>query len=204
MVTISNFTSGKRASTYSQPTQVGLNIQGNVGSILNKSECQGNDRLCINNRMNTKNENNLFYDLGTPIVSDGLNKSELLPNYPNSGVSNLLLGSDTEQQLNGKLHPALYGETTYGLNTPALMTNNNNDIGHEYSPFGNSNQHGSRALPQGKHSTEQIMPGYNIPQLQLQKRNDGKYVSNSNVRVHGAGDWRKLNNGNHYAEFINK
>lgn len=205
MYNISNFTRGHRANNYSQPTQLGLNIQGNVGSILNKSECQKIDKLCINNQMPTLNENNLFIDLGTPVISNGTNTSQLLPQYPNSNATNLLLGADSNQKLNNNLHPALYGETTYSLNTASLVTDNKNDIGHEIAPFGDSNRHGARALPQGKHSVEKVLPGYNISQLQTEQRNNSKYMSSTHVNsIHGAGDWRKLNNGNHYYEFINK
>ena len=205
MVNISNFTKGSRAENYSQPTQLGFNIQGNVGAILNSKKCDNQNDLCINNRMNTENESNLFTDLGTSIISNGINQSELLPNYPNSNQNNLLLGADTNQKLENSMHPALYGETTYGLNNSNIMNNNVNNIGHEYSPYGNSNENGSRALPQGKYSTHSILPGYNVPQLEITQRNDSSYVSLMPLNsIHGAGDWRTLNNGNHYSEYLNK
>ena len=205
MATILNFTKGKRSENYSQPTQFGFNIQGNVGAILNSKKCDNKTDLCINNRMNTENETNLFTDLGTSIISNGINQSELLPNYPNSNQTNLLLGSDTNQNLENSMHPSLYGETTYGLNHSDIMNNSENNIGHEYTPYGNSNEHGSRALSQGKHSTHSMLPGYNVPQLEITQRSDSTYVASMPLNsIHGAGDWRTLNNGNHYSEYLNK
>ena len=198
MANISNFTKGNIANNYSQPTEFGFNIQGNIGSILNDKKCDNKTDLCINNQMNTTNNNNLFIDLGTSIISDGINKSELLPNYPSNNV-NLLLGADTNQKLNNEIHPSLYGETTYGLNHSDIMNNNENDIGHEYDAYGNSNEHGSRALPEGKHSTHSMLPGYNVPEMNIYKKDNGKYVSSIPLNtVHGAGDWRSLNNCNYY------
>ena len=197
MVTILNFTQGKRANDYSEPTQQGFNIQGNIGTILNSNECDNKTTgLCINTGNKTENNETMFKEFDTMSVSNGIERSVLLENYP-SGPPNMLLGSDFNNNLNGELHPALYGETTYGLNDSKLVSSSSNDIGHEIQAFGKANQYGSRALSQGKYSTEKMLPGYNIPQMDTVYSGDRYIVKTEQEQE----DWRNLDNGNHLKRF---
>ena len=165
MVSLLNFTNGKSSEYYSSPSEIGFNVQGNIGAILNDTSCENitsiQGGICVNQKNKTKdpgtilnnihlsnrhNEYEPYYtEQDTEIITNGIEQSQLLPHYTN-GIPNMILGPSPNLTLNGVGYPSLYGETTAFINNPNLINNPNNNIGHQVSSMGLANINGSRGL----------------------------------------------------------
>lgn len=132
----------------------------------------------------------------TPLLPQN-DRSELLPNFPN-GIPNKMLSSDNKTlTLNDTGSPLLYGASTFGINKPSLLNNPQNNIGHELHPFGLANETGIRALSQGKSANHKMLPGFNVPSLEVNQNNNGAYLSepvtfNDNIELYQVGDWTNI------------
>ena len=228
MKPINNFMDGNIADNYTIQEEQGFPIQGAVGAILNidKNELNNiNDGLVVNPLFKTKytNVNNINIGINTsPGVNEYLkNKfwidpnvhepptpikhceenqvSELLPNYPN-GTPNLNLTPNCKSlTLNKSGSPLLYGASTFGVNDSSLLTNPNNNIGHEIETFGLSNNSGSRALGQGKNACKSMVSGFNVPSLETKVNQNGSFLSspmsfNEDVPLYQVGNWTEIPN----------
>lgn len=123
--------------------------------------------------------------------------SELLPRYPNGIVNKNLYPNCETLTLDNKGSPLLYGASTFGINDSSLLNNPNNNIGHEVNTFGLANQTGSRALGQGKTACKKMLPGFNVPSLEVSKNENGAYISspvpfNDEIPLYQVGDWTKI------------
>lgn len=224
MKPINHFMNGNIADNYTIQEQQGFPIQGAVGTILNvdkdKKLDNVNNGLVINTDVSTNN-NQIFNSINrkssndnnwvnpntpqppTPILYCGEKKSgddelsELLPYYPN-GIPNVNVNPNCKTlTLNGVGSPLLYGASTFGVNDSSLLTNPQNNIGHEIETFGISNEFGSRALGQGKNACKPMMPGFNVPTLKTNKNKNNTYISsptalNKHIPLYQVGDWTKI------------
>lgn len=234
MKPLNNFMTGDIASNYVVKEQQGFPIQGSVGTILNlnpNSLKDINDGLILNIENNTiGSQKDLFSDYNlfkydnndncyvnskkkqpfTQLTYCGDNQtSELLPVYPN-GIKNDNKSPNCKNlTYNNVGSPTLYGETTFGINDVSILTNPNNNIGYEISPFGDATKRGGqRALGQGRYSCDNMLPGYNVPSLTLMKNNFDSYYSepvsfNDNIPLYQVGNWTKIP-GNYLQEFNNQ
>jgi len=201
MVSLENFTNGKRMNNYSEKTDYGFYTQGNIGSILNDKTCQSETfkggGICVNQRNHTEKVSTHFLEYATKKLDTSITQSELLPHYPN-GVKNMILGPEENLTLDRVGYPSLYGTTTAFINKPELINNPDNNIGHEIQSYGLANSSGSRSLGQGRHSKIDMTPGQNIPNLKVKNIN-GNYISTpvpieSDLNLYQVGNWTKLPN----------
>tara|TARA_B100000886_G_C20409508_1_gene486367 strand:+ start:40 stop:810 length:771 start_codon:yes stop_codon:yes gene_type:complete len=123
--------------------------------------------------------------------------SELLPKYPNGITNNTLTPNCKTLTLNNIGSPLLYGASTFGVNDSSLLTNPQNNIGHEIETFGLSNEYGARALGQGKNACKPMISGFNVPSLNTFKNENGSYIStpvsfNNDIPLYQVGDWTNI------------
>lgn len=217
-----SFMKGTVAGNYVNPTEKGFPTQGSIGSILNIPVNTPNplkqitDGLYINRLNKTDNSSNMINnihpmkddwslinhdDIPTPLhyCQNGITQSQLLPYYPSNNknlqkpVPNNVVGPNCDLTMNGSGSPTLYGASTFGLVSPEPLQNTCNDIGHELDTFGIANEHGSRALSQGKFSKNNLRTGLNVPNLR-NYTHDNVYTPqpvtfNNNVPLYQVGDW---------------
>ena len=231
MKPLNNFMNGNIANNYTVQEQQGFPIQGSVGSILNIEKNENlnnvNNGLIINPLLSTidknngdiieinklKEDNNTFINTkinqpSTPILYCNENqKSELLPNYPNGIENNNISSNCKTLTINNVGSPLLYGVSTFGINDPSLLTNPNNNIGHEIETYGNSNKFGSRVIGQGKNARKSLLPGYNVPTLETQKTDNNSFISiptsfNEDIPLYQVGNWTNISD-NYLKNFNN-
>ena len=209
-INLDEFINGYR-SNYVQPEEKGFQTTGNIGSILNANT---NSLLNFTNGifLNPLNQTKYNFNSINNIESNGdwvlpiieqpptpqlyceKNKlSELLPRYPN-GVNNLLLSPDCNLKINDSVSPTIYGISLMGVNNENLLSNPNNNIGHEINAYGYANNNGIRALGQGKNSCEILTPGHNVPNLSLEANDNGSYTAtpvpiNPTLPLYQVGNW---------------
>jgi len=226
MNSLNKFMNGNIAENYTIQEEQGFPIQGSVGAILNVDKKNKldtvNNGLIINTKVDTneKYKNRDYSNIGinehsnrdkdwvNPIVSQPSTplkfcntnqNSELLPNYPNGIENKNITPTCNNLTINGVGSPMLYGASTYGVNDPSLLTNPQNNIGHEIEPYGVANDYGFRAIGQGKNSCKPMMPGFNVPTLELSKNNNGSYLSspttfNKDIPLYQVGNWTEIPN----------
>lgn len=219
-----DFIEGNRAHTVNKE-ETGFRVNGNVGSLLNSSKAIQKkiyDGLLFPGPGITDHSNNIIGNIhpmkndwtmlknsapNTPLIyCNKQHNSELLPQYPSSlspqypnGLSNVLLSPDCNMQIDGMASPTLYGETTAFVNTPAVFSNPINNIGHEVQAYGIANQHGMRALGEGKYACQKLENGHNVPTLKVEQNKNGAYISkpisvHPDVPLYPAGNWPEVTN----------
>ena len=210
-----NFIEGQRANTVNKE-EAGFRVNGNIGSLLNsnpdalKSIHEGilypgsgvtdHSENIIGRIHLTKHNWRPLKETApdTPLLycNNNQRNSELLPTYPN-GIPNKVLSPDRNMMLGNVASPTLYGETTAFVNDPNVLNNLVNNIGHEVQAYGIVNQYGMRALGQGKNACQKLENGNNVPTLQVQKNNNGAYISklisvDPNIPLYQVGDWTEI------------
>lgn len=217
-VNLLDFTNGNIAKNYTELTEKGLPLQGNIGAILNNSNeklKRVEDGVLLNRLNKTNNKGNTIYlsdndnklnKITTPLkyCKEGVN-SELLPNYPFSNEENKMLSPDCNLEINNKLTPQLYGENTFGLTDIQVLNNKVNYIGHELQQNGISNKYGIRALSQANYACQNLMPGSGVPLLK-NKNFDGTYSPmptnfTDELPLYAVGDWQTETSNNFYKNF---
>lgn len=217
-INLLDFTNGNIAKNYSEKTEKGFPLQGNIGAILNNSneKLKSVENGVLLNRLNkTNNKGNTIYlsdndnklnNTTTPLkYCDEDSNSELLPKYPFSNEDNKMLNPNCQLMIDNKPAPQLYGENTFGLRDINVANSKVNYIGHELQQNGISNQYGIRALSQANYACQDLMPGSGVPLL---KNNnfDGTYSPmptnfTDKLPLYAVGDWQTETPNNFYKNF---
>ena len=200
-----NFLNGKRATAYTVPEEIGFQITGNIGSLLNSHPAKLasiNEGILFNPKNHTDSYNTIIgrvhpmkkdwtvlhkNEEQPPTPSLYCNEkplSELMPFYPN-GIPNKILNPTCDMTIDGVASPTLAGISMMGGNDPNMFNNPYNDIGHEINAYGIANKYGTRALGQGKNSCEKLTDGLNVPPLKVENNNQGAYVANPALSLPG-------------------
>ena len=211
-----DFLRGARGKAYTVPEEIGFQITGNIGSLLNSSEsklCRVQDGIMFNPTNRTDSSNTIIGRVHplkkdwkilereqpqTPtLYCNEQPLSELQPFYPN-GVPNKILNPTCNMTINGIASPTLAGINIMGINNPDIFNNPNNDIGYEINTYGLANQNGTRALSEGKVSCEKLTAGLNVPSLKVVSNQNNAYISTpskmyQDLPLYQVGDWTNPN-----------
>lgn len=205
-----NFLNGKRATAYTVPEEIGFQTTGNIGSLLNTHPTKLasiNDGILFNptNRTDSKetivgrvhpmkNDWKVLHAEQPPtpqLYCDEQPLSDLMPFYPN-GVPNKILNPTCNMTIDGVASPTLAGISMMGGNNPNMFNNPHNDIGHQINAYGFANEHGTRALGEGKVACQELTEGLNVPPLKVQNNNNGAYIASPALSLPGQTDLQDL------------